>query len=250
MNFELENFSLVQMLRCGRGVRQAAESATSIEEAANAIVGFLYANCRFQATGAHSCALIRFYMTQPYSSLDQDLRSFADRQLAGARPRLAMKCLTLMATVGQRPEWCDRRQSAGHKAIPLPSESIVEQAPMIAQLIRQMGLDISVIVEPSPDVVAELAGKTYNVFHVPEADGSPHIPAQEEFVRPYGIRSVVGFGGVVHTGELFAVIMFSRAAIPAESAARFRNIALDVKSAIYPLHRMPAFEPARAWKAR
>jgi len=250
MNFELDNFSLVQMLRCGRGLRQAAESATSIEDAANAIVGFLYANCRFQATGARSCALIRFYLTQPYSSLDPDLRAFADLQLSGAPHKLSMKCLTLMATVGQRTEWCDRRNSVGHKAIPLPSAAIVEQAPMIAQLIKQMGLDVSVIVEPSPDVVAELAGKTYNVFHVPEADGSPHIPAQEEFVRPYKIRSVVGFGGVVHTGELFAVIMFSRAAIPAESAARFRNIALDVKSAIYPLHRMPAFEAARASNPR
>lgn len=250
MNFDLETFSLVQMLQCGRGLRQAAASATSIEDAANSIVGYLYGNCRFQATGAHSCPLVRFYMTRPYSSLVPDLRAFAERQMGGVAAKPAMKCLTLMATVGQRSEWCDRRLSVGHRAIPLPSASIVEQAPMIAQLIKQMGLDISVIVEPSPEVLTELAGKTYNIFHVLEAKGSPHIPAQADFVERYDIRSVVGFGGVVHTGDLFAVIMFSRARIPAEAAARFKNIALDVKSVIFPLHNLSAFEPEHAFRTR
>ena len=108
---------------------------------------------------------------------------------------------------------------------------------MISQLIKEMGLEISDVLAPDPTFVHKSAGKTYNVFHVPVALGSPYIPAQTEFVEKYGVESVVGFGGLLGDGELFAVIMFSRDPIPADSAGRFRNIALDVKAAIHPFAR-------------
>jgi hypothetical protein len=79
--------------------------------------------------------------------------------------------------------------------------------------------------------VKELAGKRHGVFHVEDALGSPYIPAQEEFVVPYGIRSVLGFGGLLFNGDLFAVILFSTVRVPATAADRFRTLALDVKSA-------------------
>lgn len=53
----------------------------------------------------------------------------------------------------------------------------------------------------------DLRGKTYGVFHVAEARESAYVPAQADFVVPYGIRSVVGFGGPLATGDLFAVIL-------------------------------------------
>ena len=86
-------------------------------------------------------------------------------------------------------------------------------------------------------------GRTYNVFHVEEAPDSPYIPAQEEFVRPFGVRSVVGFGGLVRD-ELFAVVLFSRVPVPRASADRFRTIALDVKSALHGLGQVPVLEGA------
>ena len=53
-----------------------------------------------------------------------------------------MKCLTLLASTGDEPEWRDRHRSRGHQAIPLPSADIVEQAPMVAQLINQLGVPL------------------------------------------------------------------------------------------------------------
>jgi hypothetical protein len=111
---------------------------------------------------------------------------------------------------------------------------MVAEAPMIAQLIRELGMDAADVVSPRPEVIRSLEGKTYNVFHVREAAGSPYIPAQD-FVRRYGVRSVVGCGGMLLTGEMFALILFSRAPIPPGSADRFRNLALDLKLAISPL---------------
>ena len=145
-----------------------------------------------------------------------------------------MKCLTLLATVGEQAAWNSRHTSTGHKAIPLPSATVIEQAPMIAQLIRQFGMEITDVVNPRNDALTGNDGKSYNVFHVEQAKGSPSIPAQKEFVERYNIRSVLGFGGLLRTGDLFAIIMFSKRHIPVESAQRFKTLALDAKAAFFP----------------
>lgn len=234
MNFDLSDFSLVNMLQCGRGIRQAAAEAGTVHEAAQAIVEYLYEECGHPGA-ARSCALIRFYKTYSLDELEPRLQAFARTQLGGLEQLGRMKCLTLVATIGQEQRWCDPRQSVGHQAIPLPSTLIVEGAPMIAQLIREMGLNISQVVAPDAELIQNSSGKSYNVFHVEQALDSPYIPAQEDFVKRYGVRSVLGFGGLVGEGEFFAVIMFSRGSIPSTSAARFRNIALDVKAVLHPL---------------
>lgn len=141
--------------------------------------------------------------------------------------------LTLLASIGAEAEWCDPRLSANHQAIALTSVEMVERAPMIAQLIRGMGIAIADVVSPEA-AVGGAPGKTYDVFHVEHALGSQFIPAQDDFVKPYGIRSVIGFGGLLPGGDLFAVIMFSRVQVGVEQARRFRNIALDVKAIIHP----------------
>jgi len=241
MPFDLGHFSLGDMLRCGLGVRRVARDAPTMESAARAISRYLYDECIDPHTGERSCALVRCYKTQSYSTLDPSLQAFARRQLGGEPPSSDMRCLTLLATVGDDPRWNSRADSRGHRAIPLPSVELVAKAPMIAQLIRDFGLDIADVIRPVPDVTGDPAGKTYNVFHVEEASGSPHIPAQDEFVRPYGLRSVVGFGGVLATGDLFAIILFSRTPIPPSSAERFRAIALDV-SVLFHLREQRVFD--------
>ena len=191
--------------------------------------------------------MVRFYKTHSYGALTPELQRFAKRvfgTMAISPPEPAMKCLTLLATVGDEPEWNDRRASEGHQAIPLPSPYVVERAPMVAQLIREFGMDLS-------DVVRALGGKSYGVFHVENAAGSPYIPAQAGFVDRYGVRSVVGFGGLLPTGDLFGVILFSRVHVPVDAADRFRSLALDLKSCLIPygegvFEGEPAAAPANA----
>jgi len=137
-----------------------------------------------------------------------------------------------MATVGQTAAWNSRHNSRGHRAIPLPSPEIIEKAPMISQLIKEFGLEVSSVLQPSPEVVRELAGKRHGVFHVEDALGSPYIPAQDEFVVRFGIQSVLGFGGLLVNGDLFAVILFTTVRVSQAAADRFRTLALDVKSGL------------------
>lgn len=230
MSFSLANFALKEMLRCGLDLRKGAGDAATLEELAQGVVRYFYDNCRTQ-DGSRECVLARFYKTHPYGELPADLQTFARGVLGDAQPTPELQCLTLLATAGDEPGWNARKASHGHQAIPLASVQMVEQAPMIAELIRAMGMDVRAVVTPQPELIRGMEGKTFNVFFVPEAAESPYIPAQD-FVREYGVHSVLGFGGVLVTGEFYAVILFTRVAIPPESADRFRNVALDLKLAI------------------
>ena len=233
MSFSLQQFELPEMLRCGRELGRAAMGAPSVEEAARRIVRYLYDNAVDPQTGERECALVRFFITLPYRALGEELQAAACGQLECPPSEETMNCLVLLGTAGAEPEWNDRRQSRGHRAIPLPDERRVAQVPMIAELFRSLGVDAPALVNRGDDVLRPSGeGKMYRVFFVAEAEGSPYIPAQDEFVKPHGIRSVLGWGGVLHGGELFAVVMFARVPIPEESADRFRHVALDVKAAL------------------
>jgi hypothetical protein len=231
MPYDLTTFDLGDMLKCSPRLREAATGAPTFELAAQRVCRFLYDELR-DAKGERQCALVRCYKTNAFGSLEPDLQDFARRVMGFRQPWSTMKCLTLMATVGQTAAWNSRQQSRGHRAIPLPSPEIVEKAPMISQLIKEFGLELSSVLQPSPEVVRELAGKRHGVFHVEDALGSPYIPAQEEFVVRFGIRSVLGFGGLLVNGDLFAVILFATVRVSPESADRFKTLALDVKSGL------------------
>ena len=243
MSFDLTNFGLAEMLQCGRGMRSSATGARTMQAIASAITTFLRDECIDPATNSRACTLVRFYLTHPYASLPPEDRAFALRLLGDEKPRPGLKCLTLLATAGDEPAWNDRKHSRGHRALPLVSVEMVERAPMIAALIRQFGLEIEAVVTP-PKMAESLAGKTYNVFHVPRALGSEAIPAQEEFVVPYGVESALGFGGMLRTGDLFAVIMFTKVPISDETAGRFRNLALEVKTLLFNCDSEAVFEPS------
>ena len=236
MAIDLEHFGLGEQLRCTTAVRVASQGHATFEAAAGAIVRSLHRE--LAASGAHdasrACALVRCYKTHPYGALPPDLKKFARGMLpVGEHPRPAMRCLTLMGTAGDDPSWNSRQESRHHQAIPLASTDVLERAPMIARLFRDFGLEPAEVVAPTPDVVRDRRGKNYGVFHVEEALGSPAIPAQDDFVRRHRIRSVVGFGGSLPTGDLFAVVLFARVHVHAEAADRFRAVALGVKAALF-----------------
>lgn len=204
-----------------------------MEALANAVVRALYTQLVDPTTGQPGCALVRFYKTHHYDRLGPDLQAIAGSH-AGLSSISGIKCLTLLATAGDRPEWNDRHSSVNHQVIPLPSEEIVTQSPMIAHLFKQFGLKPHSLLHGDPQTLLGLEHRTYDIFYVPDAVGSPYIPAQEELVIPYGIKSVVGFGGVLPYGDLFATILFAKVPIPPRTAKRFETLALSLKMALVP----------------
>lgn len=245
MTYDLTKFDLGDMLKCSLRLRETAAGAPTLEASAQRVCRFLYDELH-GPDGKRACALVRCYKTHPYGALEPDLQSFARDLLGTETPRSTMKCLTLMATVGQNAGWNSRQLSRGHRAVPLPSPEIVEKAPMISQLIKELGLELNTVLQPSPDVVRELAGKRHGVFHVENALGSPYIPAQQEFVVRFGIRSVLGFGGMLTVGDLFAVILFATVHVPSHVADRFKPLALDVKSAFFKFNDRSIFNQVQS----
>jgi hypothetical protein len=231
--YDLAKFTLSDMTRCGIELRKLGAGASSMEVVAQRTVRFLYETLSSPETGEPNCALVRFFISRPYGELDAELQSFA-RSILGTTPSPHTKCLTLLATAGAVPAWNSRHASTGHKALPLTSEESIARSPMIAQLIRQFGVDAGAFVAPDPSFMVDAEQHNFNVFHVPEALGSPSIPAQKEFVEPFGVRSVLGFGGLLPTSELFAIIIFSKQPIPRSTADLFRPLALNAKVAILP----------------
>jgi len=103
---------------------------------------------------------------------------------------------------------------------------------MIARLFTDLGVELDNLVEPAAPRPQSIRPKTYGVFFIDDANGNPSIPAQD-FVRQYGVRSVIGCGGELPRGEMFASILFTRVAVDRSVAERFRTLALDMKASFF-----------------
>jgi hypothetical protein len=222
----LADFDVDDVSACSDVLRGIGGGTPTMEDAASSIARYLYDELA-DGDGERALALVRVYKTHPYGDLPSDLQDFAVGIL-GAAPRPDMRCLTLLGTAGDLPAWNDRRASAGHQSIPLASEAMVAQLPMVAQLIEQLGLEVSHVIRPDPARVRELSQRTYDVFHVPVALGSPYVPAQD-FVRAHGIRSALGFGGMLYTGDFYAVVLFSKAPVTRDTAQLLKIFSLAVR---------------------
>ncbi|MBF0607754.1 MAG: GAF domain-containing protein [Magnetococcales bacterium] len=231
--FDLLRFSLGDMIQCGHLIRQATAGCECMEDAANEILKTLYNNFRDSDTGEGDFALVRFFKTHRFDKLPQELKLTALECFAQV-PQEDTSCLTLLATCGIEDAWNRRQTSRGHQVIPLYSVSFVNSLPMIHGLLSQLGVDIHDVVHSNGQKHFTDADKTFGVFYVYDATDNPLVPAQEEFVIPYGIKSVLGFGGELPNGEMFAVMMFCRVYLSDDIAAMFKTLALSVQYAVVP----------------
>ncbi len=229
--YDFENFTMSVMIDIGAGLRRADERAKSMEEVAENAVNLLRNAFTDPETGESGCALVRLYKTHALGKLEPRTRKFASDLLSSEDLNDSVRCLTLLATCGDKPEWNDRYLSNGHLSIPLPSKDVVNSIPMVSQLLLQLGISVEHVIAPDPNLVIELSERSYGVFHVEDAVGSPYVPAQD-FVVAHNIRSALGFGGILPSGDVFAVILFSHPPISRVVADRFRSLALQLKVAL------------------
>ena len=218
--FDLRSFGLTDILESSFEIRRLGSAAASMEDAAGAVVRYLYAHLIDKETDQPALALVRLYKTHRFDELrtgSPGLRAAALAPLPGGPGR---PCLTLLATAGDEPAWNDRRLSKGHRAIPLHDVAAVAALPMVYELTRQLGFEGHDLVRPHPGLFTAIGRQPGGVFYVPEARGSESVPAQD-FVERYGVRSVVGFGGLVPSGYAFAVVMFATVPVSRETAEAF-----------------------------
>jgi len=236
--YDINHFTIREMTECGKALRTIGEGARSMEEVADRIVRYLYDNLIDGETGMRACALVRMFKTHAYEGLDAELQEFAQKMLGDKPAYPGMKCMVLLATTGDEQQWRSRKTSKGHKAVPLPSEEAINEIPMFLPLIEQFGMKADMLIKPDPKFLLDLEQRAYNVYYVPEALGNPYISAQKGFIIPYKIRSILGFGGLLPSGEMFAVPIFFKVPVSREAADLFRPISLNVKIAILPFGKV------------
>lgn len=215
-----------EFLALERRLQKAVHGAATLEHAAQRYVETVYAALE------GSLALLRLFVTVPYRELPAGNRAFVDALVAGAGARDALGedtlVLSLLGTAGVEPAWCDRRQSSGHVGIPLLSQEFVAEIPMIARMLKQLGVTLDWLDSHDEAVVGKTFGIQSGVFYVPEAatavDGRGRkIISAQDFVARYGIETVYGLGGgYVETPVFAAIIGFCRERVEREQVERLR----------------------------
>lgn len=231
----LSEWRLTDAIRVASTLRSCTSGSTSMEQAAQRIVSYLHMAFETEATEAAPIALTRLFKTEELGNLPAELQAVA-RNTAEASEQA--RFLTLLATTGDEPDWCDRRRSRAHQVIPVLSADAIENAPMVSALIRELGVDIDTVMHGTS--TPERLTTDFDVFHVENAAGNPNL-SSPEFVSRYDIKSVLGFGGLLPSGHVFAVVLFARVHIPPETARLFRTIALSAKLALLPYVEAPVF---------
>ena len=232
--YDLKNFGLKEMTESGTLLRNIGAGSKTMEETIHKMTRFFYEQFTDKESGKPACILARFFKTHDYSQLDKKLQDFTKKFLKDQPASPEMKCLTLLGTAGEMPEWNSREKSTGHQAIPLISEDFVLAVPMISNLVQQLGLEIRQVVKPDSKSILDISKKKYDVFYVANALGNPMIPSQDNFVVPFAVKSVIGFGGILPSGNLFATILFTRVVLAQEVADLFKTLALNIKLALLP----------------
>lgn len=237
--YDLNHFTPADMVRCGHELRRLAAESSSLEEAAQAVTRHLYD--RLRDAEQCSCVLVRFFITQRYAKLPEDLRRFAAEQAAGLVLEPGTNCLTLLASAGDDPQWNSRRDSRLHKCIPLASNAMAERFPVLSELIRQFDLTSSDATRPAAEIPKDAAHKSIGLLYVPRASESPLVPAQQDFVVPRGVVSVLGIGDLLPNGALFALLMFTRVAVDDPVSEMFRAVGLNLKLGLLDVCERPVF---------
>ncbi len=209
------------------GLRATVGKTRALENAAELVARQLYAT--FEAT----TALARVYAVVPYRDLVPSVAKFVDDlalktgQADHIRPETPV--LTLLASYGAKEEWRDRKKSQGHVGIPLVSAEFVQAIPMVARLLKELGVDLAWL-DAAPELNARrLLGGFNGLFFVDDAAtardslGRLIIPAQD-FVEEQGIKSVFGMGGFYPDNTLIAIIVFARETLKRSQVERFTSL--------------------------
>lgn len=217
-----------------RAITQCAVGSLAMEVVAQQIIELLHRELVGDNPTDPEVALTRCFVSCPYSALSTvpELQRQARKLLADEEPAQSHRCLVLLGTRGMAPEWNRRSLSTGHQVIPLGSSELMQKTPMITELCRRIGIPRESFLTDGKLPPLDLAVRNAGLFHIENALDSPFIPSQSGFVRPYGVRSVLGLGSPLSEHDFFAVLIFARVPVSAEVAAALKQLTLSIKLAL------------------
>lgn len=231
------SMTVAEYVDFGKRMMTECERVTSHEQASQHICQQLYH--MLQQEDQPALALVRVYRLTRVEDLPPDLRALVDPD--------ELFVMSLTGTYGLQDEWRRRQDSAGHKVVPVNKIAIPSLIPMFEQLlVRDMKADLPRLYE-TRNVIGSVRS-TGGTFYIEDVPTSPVIPAQDTFVEPYGVKSLVGFGGLMAGSErlasLFVLVAFSRVHFTPEMADAFHRMHPFVGTALASRAAQPIFTPA------
>ncbi|HEY6723072.1 MAG TPA: hypothetical protein VI197_03545 [Polyangiaceae bacterium] len=229
----IQEFSPQDHTSLARDVQRHTRGAPSLESAAQAFTQLL---CN---TFPHDIVLARVFVTVPYGTLASDVRAAVDAltQQTGIRDRMRPDTLvlSLLGTSGAEAPWNDRKRSAGHAGIPLATSDFIDTIPMVARLLRDLGVGLDWIDARDTSIVARSLGSSSGLFYVQDAGVAVDhlrrkIIAAQDFVARYGVKTVFGLGGgYLGTSSYLASIVFCKTEIERAKIEPFMGLVNRIK---------------------
>lgn len=227
----LEEFDLVAMVRCSAELRRLGQDSETMMEAAQKVAS-LFQDSLLDRQGQPACVLSRLFKLHPFEGLPEGLQEIVRDNLDPEEIRPDLPCVVLLGSRGIEPEWNEPAKSKGHRVIPLSSPASIARVPMFAAILDQLAFPVAPLRGTRPDTLVGSLEASYNVFRFAQARGCPAIPAQEDFVIPYGVTSTLGYGSYLPGGAIYMVALFTRVPVSNEVAELFRPLALSTRLAL------------------
>jgi diguanylate cyclase (GGDEF)-like protein len=243
---DLADLSLPGLLRCGDAIRDLGRAATGFDGAARSIVRHLRGELRHPVSG-QGCDLVCLYRTRrhPHPAPDGGDAGGTALQSLGSLGGAEAAALALVARAAAGGDRSDAPGPAVPEAIGAADRQAAALLPVIARLVRQLGVEAPRAAALAPELVPDRGRGRSHVFLVPGL-ATPGLAGDGDRVRIPEIGSVLGFGDRLPSGEHVAVVLFSRTPVSRQAASLLGVLAHSVTLALLPFlddrggERLPA----------
>lgn len=229
----LAGFSVDDLVAFSDDLRTIGAGAADMAEVAGRVTEYLYEGL-VSDDGEPECLTVALYKTHRFGSLPPELQRLAHEVDAGADDATA--CLTRLAVAGFEQE----EPEPASFVRPLTAAAF-DEAPVLVEVLVSLGLEVESALDPTKALQLQLHHRDLNVFLVPELLGSSWFAEEEAQaqIAALGIRSLLGVGGALPSGDLFLLFLFSFVPIDDRDADMVRSLASAVKASLIPFTLRP-----------
>lgn len=230
----LDQFSVDDLVACGRVVREIAVGVPDMTAAADLIAGYLM-DTLTTADGGPACGVLHLHRTQAFRTLPSRLQALGRE----AAPDVEDNTVCLVH-LGSRESVPTLPKTASDWVRPFTPNEITAQ-PIILRLLAALGVDLETIKDPARVLAQRMQHHSLNVYLEHDLASGELIPDGDarSAIASSGLRSLVALGGILPSGDLLVVSLFSIVHVDEHVADLLRSLGTSIKAALIPYTYKP-----------
>jgi len=228
MQIDISELTLATVFDLSQTIKDKCKDKSNLQQVAQELMKTL---CQAIVTDSDNSAIVlgRLFKSCSYSDLTEDIQNYIQQREETNAITPESKFLTLLGTWGKLEEWQHIEESKNYKAFSLNDKDVLYKFPMLSAVFKQIGYKIPTETEPDKSIIIDNQDKEYGVFYVKDSTGNKLVPKQAEFVMPYGVKSVIGFGGRYGNNNIYSIILFFGERISRQTAELFPSLNPAIK---------------------